>query len=98
MRAYIRSILEETYHVIEAENGAVALTKLSEYNVDFIISDLMMPVMDGLEFSKKVKRKLQYFAYTILNADCKTSSEAKLQVTKLESTNIYLSRLTKKCF
>ena len=83
MRAYIRSILEETYHVIEAENGAVALTKLSEYNVDFIISDLMMPVMDGLEFSKKVKENFNISHIPFLMLTAKTSSEAKLQSYKI---------------
>jgi YesN/AraC family two-component response regulator len=83
MRAYIRSILEETYHVIEAENGADALTKLSEYNVDFIISDLMMPVMDGLEFSKKVKENFNISHIPFLMLTAKTSSEAKLQSYKI---------------
>ena len=97
MRAYIRSILEETYHVIEAENGAVALTKLSEYNVDFIISDLMMPVMDGLEFSKgKENFNISHIPFLMLTA--KHLVKLNFKVTKLESTNIYLSRLTKKCF
>ena len=51
MRDYIRSILTEYYNVLEASQGEEALTVLQSQNVDFIVSDLMMPVMDGMELS-----------------------------------------------
>lgn len=54
MRAYIRSILAEYYNVLEASQGEEALTVLQSQNVDFIVSDLMMPVMDGMELSRRV--------------------------------------------
>ncbi len=60
MRTYIRSFLTDTYHVIEASNGVEGLTALAENDVDFIIADLMMPVMDGLEFARKVKSDFAY--------------------------------------
>ena len=47
MRSFIRSILAERYKVVEAANGQEALNILLERNIDFIVSDLMMPVMDG---------------------------------------------------
>lgn len=55
MRDYIRSILAEYYNVLEAAQGEEALALLHANNVDFIISDLMMPVMDGMELSRRVK-------------------------------------------
>lgn len=55
MRDYIRSILSEYYNVTEASQGEEALVVLQSQNVDFIISDLMMPVMDGMELSRRVK-------------------------------------------
>lgn len=58
MRAYIQSILQKEYKVVLAQNGAEALEKLSQQEVDLIISDLMMPVMDGNELSKRVKADL----------------------------------------
>ena len=53
MRDYIRSILAEYYNVLEASQGEEALTVLQSQNVDFIVSDLMMPVMDGMELSRR---------------------------------------------
>ena len=58
MRAYIQSILQKDYDVILAQNGAEALEHLAQHNTDLIISDLMMPVMDGNELSKQVKANL----------------------------------------
>lgn len=55
MRDYTRSILREYYNVVEAADGEEALRMLKTYSVDFIISDLMMPVMDGVELLHRVR-------------------------------------------
>jgi CheY-like chemotaxis protein len=43
----------EGYPVAMAENGAVALDQLPGFRPHFILLDMMMPVMDGLEFMKR---------------------------------------------
>ncbi|MBQ8521566.1 MAG: response regulator [Bacteroides sp.] len=58
MRAYIQSILQKEYKVVLVQNGAEALEYLTHRDADLIISDLMMPVMDGNELSKQVKANL----------------------------------------
>ncbi len=79
MRGYIRSILNQQYHVIEAPDGALALSLLNHHPVDFIVSDLMMPVMDGLELSKRVKESFAISHIPFLMLTAKTSDEARLE-------------------
>ena len=55
IRAYLRSILQGTYQVNEAADGQQGLALANEIVPDLIISDVMMPVMNGLEFCQRVK-------------------------------------------
>ena len=66
MRTYIHSILIHNYNILEASGGEEALTLLKEKNIDFIISDLMMPDMDGIELSKQIKNDLSISHIPIL--------------------------------
>ncbi|MCR5696486.1 MAG: response regulator [Marinilabiliaceae bacterium] len=66
MRLYVRSVLSDKYLVYEARDGMDGLTQLAEHDIDFIIADLMMPVMDGLEFSKRVKQNFSFSHIPIL--------------------------------
>jgi signal transduction histidine kinase/CheY-like chemotaxis protein len=58
VRSLLCRALEETgWKVAEAENGAVALQRVSEHKPGLILLDLMMPVMDGFEFVLELRRK-----------------------------------------
>lgn len=84
MRSYIRSVLCKQYHVLEAENGLKALHVLAENsNVDFIISDIIMPVMDGVEFSKRVKKNIATSHLPILMLTAKTAGEVRMESYKI---------------
>lgn len=85
MRIYIRSILQKQYNVLEAENGQEALEILNrqQYTVSFIISDLMMPVMDGMEFSRQVKKDIRMSHIPILILTAKSSYEKRLESYKV---------------
>lgn len=83
MRDYIRSILTEYYNVLEASQGEEGLQVLKQNNVDFIISDLMMPVMDGMEFSRRVKNNFSVSHLPFLMLTAKTSDEARLESYKM---------------
>ncbi|MBW1825363.1 MAG: response regulator, partial [Deltaproteobacteria bacterium] len=50
VRRYVTGILGKKYEVITAEDGLKGLEKLKEYIPDLIISDIMMPGMDGYQF------------------------------------------------
>lgn len=79
MRAFMRSILSDYYNLLEAENGEEALKLLSTSHVDFIISDLMMPVMDGLTLSRRVKENFTISHIPFLMLTAKTAGEARLE-------------------
>jgi two-component system sensor histidine kinase/response regulator len=56
----IRELLELTnYRVVPASNGVEALEKLNRYKPDLIVSDIMMPEMDGYEFHSKVRDRVE---------------------------------------
>ncbi len=55
MRAYLRSILSPHYNVSEAPDGKTGLEKARREVPKLVISDVMMPVMDGLEFTRQLK-------------------------------------------
>lgn len=79
MRRYIRSLLQKEYKLFEAENGVKAMEILEKHHVDLIISDLLMPEMDGLEFSKRVKENLatSHIPFLILTAVHSEENEKK---------------------
>ena len=57
IREYIKDILEHDFAVDEAENGSEAYSKITTGYYDLIISDLMMPFMDGFELLKTLKNE-----------------------------------------
>lgn len=79
MGNYICSVLSTDYNTLEAKNGIEALHILEKHNIDFIISDLMMPEMDGIELSKKVKEKFSTSHIPFLMLTAKTSEAARLE-------------------
>ncbi|HGY56611.1 MAG TPA: response regulator [Caldithrix abyssi] len=56
MRAYLRQNLESRFRIREAENGKRGLQRAMEIMPDLIISDVMMPEMDGFELVSKLKK------------------------------------------
>ena len=55
MNDYLASIFSEKYDIIRAYNGAEACKKIAKQLPNLIISDLMMPVMDGFEASRAIR-------------------------------------------
>ena len=55
VRAYLRQHLASAYHLLEATNGADALEQARAHRPDLVLSDVMMPEMDGLELCRRLK-------------------------------------------
>ncbi|MFT6867619.1 MAG: signal transduction histidine kinase/DNA-binding response OmpR family regulator [Cyclobacteriaceae bacterium] len=80
MRKYVSGLLKPYFEVRQAINGLEGLKILEKDKVKIIISDMMMPEMDGLAFSKKVKatpewNKIPFIHLTALSDDA-TKKEA----------------------
>ena len=59
VRAYVKECLEPYFYVLDVDNGKDALDLSLEKYPDLILSDIMMPQMDGLELCSRVKQDLQ---------------------------------------
>jgi ABC-type sugar transport system substrate-binding protein/DNA-binding response OmpR family regulator len=55
LRRIIKKTLEKDYHVLEAVNGKIALQILEKTIPDIVVSDILMPKMDGIQLCQKIK-------------------------------------------
>lgn len=75
----LESILESKYKVLKASNGAEALQVISNETVHLIISDVMMPDMDGFELCKRVKSGVEYSHIPVILLTAKNTIQAKVE-------------------
>jgi signal transduction histidine kinase/ligand-binding sensor domain-containing protein/DNA-binding response OmpR family regulator len=55
LRFYLKDNLKSQYHVVEAVNGKEGWEKAKQISPDLVVSDVMMPLMDGMELAKKLR-------------------------------------------
>ncbi|MFY0688429.1 MAG: response regulator [Cyclobacteriaceae bacterium] len=80
IRYYIRQILEEQYLVMEATHGIEALQILEAEQVDLIITDLMMPWMDGFELIESINSNEEMRKIPLLVVSARISEEDREKV------------------
>ncbi|MCR9254419.1 MAG: response regulator, partial [bacterium] len=68
VRDYIGNQLREDYNILFASNGIQALELLDKMNVNLVITDLMMPLMDGFELLKNIKNKYKMLPAMVVSA------------------------------
>jgi signal transduction histidine kinase/DNA-binding response OmpR family regulator len=102
MRNYIRASLEPLYHVIEAADGKEGIRKGREIIPDLIISDIMMPEVNGYELCNVLKRDISTSHIPIILLTAKASEESVIQgleigaddyITKPFNTKILAARI-----
>ena len=59
IRSYVKSLLSKEYRVLDAADGAAGIRLAMKYVPDVVISDVMMPGMDGVECCRRLKSELQ---------------------------------------
>ena len=80
MRDMLLVTLERAgYEVIQAKDGQDGLDKLAANGADVIITDINMPVMDGIAFIKACRAKPSYAATPILTLTTESSNEKKAE-------------------
>ncbi len=99
---YIKESLSDTYKIISAENGKVGLELAKESIPDIIISDVMMPIMDGIDMCKHLKQDIDTSHIPVVLLTAKVSLHdqkvgydvgADSYLTKPFSSNLLKSRL-----
>ena len=78
LRNFLNDILSGTYKVFEATNGQEGLEQALQYVPDFIISDVMMPVMDGLDMVKAIKAHRDVCHIPIILLSAKSSLDDRI--------------------
>lgn len=102
LRKFLYSILQSMYNVLLAENGKAGLLMSRTDKPDFIITDVTMPVMDGITMIKEIKQDHDLAQIPIIILSAKASVEDRLKgfemgvdayMTKPFSTQYLLGRI-----
>jgi two-component system cell cycle response regulator len=88
---FIESNLQDQYVIIKTTNGEAALNILKNEVVDLIVSDVMMPVMDGFELCRQMKSNLELSHLPCILLTAKNTLHAKLQGLEL-GADVYIEK------
>lgn len=91
LRTFLQDSFVSSYHILTAENGKEGLEELKNHPVDLIISDVMMPVMDGIAFCREVKSNLQYSHIPVVLLTARTDNASKLSGIR-NGADVYLEK------
>lgn len=78
-RLYLSEVLSSDFNVFTAANGRAALEKLAEHKIDLIVSDIMMPVMDGCELCNTVKSTVEYSHIPVILLTAAVGMETRIE-------------------
>ena len=79
LRNYISSNLGSSYQILMAENGKSGLESAIESIPDLVISDVMMPVMDGVEMCRQLKQNERTNHIPVIMLTAKADSQSKME-------------------
>lgn len=79
IRAYLRGLFEADYRIIEAKDGEDGLLQATTHIPNIIISDLMMPRMDGFEFCRQLKSNEKTSHIPVIMLTAKANVESRIE-------------------
>ena len=79
IRRYLNNGLADLFNTLEAGNGEEALEKLKDNEVDVIVTDVMMPVMDGIKLCKNVKQNIRTCHIPVIILSAKTDIKDQME-------------------
>jgi DNA-binding response OmpR family regulator len=91
IRQMVKATLSGDYEIVEAHDGLDAIEKLAEFQPDFIIMDIMMPVMNGLEASISIRENPKFNHIPILFLSALSTRE-DLQKAYRSGADLYLTK------
>lgn len=103
MQSFIGNEINTSFNVLMASNGKDALEIMTDFSVQLIVSDIMMPIMDGFQLLEKVKTDLNHSHIPVILLTAKNTQQSRLEglelgadayIEKPFSVNILLAQIT----
>jgi signal transduction histidine kinase/DNA-binding response OmpR family regulator len=91
IRNFLKEELEETYRIMMCSNGKEALQKIHTQQPDLIITDVMMPEMDGLTLLKKIRTNVNLSHIPVIMLTAKTEQSDKIEGLE-KGADVYLTK------
>ena len=79
LRVFIRDLFESDFNILEAENGARGLELANEHLPDIVLSDVMMPEMNGLEVCNRLKSNIATAHIPVVLLTARTQNEHMIE-------------------
>ena len=77
--ALMLQVLSKNYHVLTAKNGKQAMNIIMKEKLDLVVSDVMMPIMDGIELTRLLKADKSFWQLPIILLTAKNKEEDKTE-------------------
>jgi signal transduction histidine kinase/ligand-binding sensor domain-containing protein/DNA-binding response OmpR family regulator len=90
-RFYLKDNLQQTYRIVEAVNGKEAWEKVKALEPDLVVSDIMMPYMNGIELSRKIRTDNQVSHVPVILLTAMATEEMQLEGYKI-GVNDYITK------
>lgn len=78
-RQFLCGELSEQYNIYQAANGEDALAVMAEQDIDVMVSDVMMPVMDGMTLCRRIKQDISTSHVMVILLTARTAEESQME-------------------